>query len=301
MYDRFAAPVELAFVGDGQPGVFEGYGAVFGNLDYYQNVITPGAFTKTLAAHAAAGTMPAMYAEHSYFQLGGDMLPIGVWQAMSEDSKGLHVKGKISALDSDHSKRIIGLMRDGALKGLSIAFNVPPGGDERSSKQGEPKRRINEAALLAIDLVRDPANTQALVQHMNSVMKAVDAQAATDAVAACMKLHQSSMSGQNSPNNDQRSQMLTHLMDAHRALTGSDTPAGFMMSKPPATIREFEQWLREEFHLSHSQARAIAELGFKPPRDEAGEAAAAEAVANEARTAAARELSTMLSGFSLSN
>jgi HK97 family phage prohead protease len=295
LYDRYAAPVELSFVSDGQPGAFEGYGAVFGNTDYYGHVIAAGAFAETLAKHTTAGTMPGMYAEHSAYELGGDPLPIGVWQAMSEDSKGLHVKGKISALDTDHSKRIIGLMRDKAITGLSIAFRVPAGGDVRGKKEGEPKRTINRLDLHSVDLVRDPANALAQVHFMNSVMRNVDAQKAMDAVAACMKLHQTSLAGQNSPTVDQRSQMMAHLMDAHSALTGHDTPMGWKMSKP-TTIREYEAWLREEFHLSHSQSRAIAELGFKPPRDEVKEQAE-----TEARAATVKELSTLVSGFSLTS
>ena len=42
---------------------FAGYGAAFGNVDAYGDVIAPGAFTKTLSEHAAAGTMPAMLAQ----------------------------------------------------------------------------------------------------------------------------------------------------------------------------------------------------------------------------------------------
>ena len=295
LYDRFAAPIELSFVGDGQPGAFEGYGAVFNNTDFYENVIAPGAFADTLAKHAADGTMPAMFAEHSGFELFGDPLPIGVWHSMSEDSKGLHVKGKISALDTDHSKRILGLMKDKAITGLSFACKVPPGGDVRSNKAGEPKRLINKLNLFAVDLVRDPANSLAQVTHLNSIMRNVDAQACTDAIAACMKLHREALSGQNSPNNDQRSQMWGHLTDAHRALTGQDMPMGMTLSKPITTIREYETWLREEFHLSHSQARAIAELGFKAPRDEADQAA------TEARAATIKDLSTLVSGFSLTS
>lgn len=292
LFDRFAAPMELSFAGDGEPGAFEGYGAVFNNTDFYGHVIRPGAFAETLAKHTASGTMPGMYAEHSAFGLGGDPLPIGVWKAMSEDSTGLHVKGKISALDTDHSKRIIGLMRDKAITGLSIAFNVPPGGDVRSKKEGEPARTINRLTLHAVDLVRDPANAMAQVLHLNSIMKNVDAEACQQALAACMKLHQQSLSGQNSPNADQRSQMMTHLMDAHRALTGSDTPTGWTMSKPK-TVREYEGWLRDEFHLSHSQARAIAELGFTAPRDEAVEQKA-EA---EARAAVMKDLASIASSL----
>ena len=236
--------------------------------------------------------MPGMYAEHSAYELGGDPLPIGVWTAMSEDSKGLQVKGKISALDTDHSKRIIGLMRDKAITGLSIAFRVPDGGDVRSKKEGEPKRTINRLNLHSVDLVRDPANAMAQVLHLNSVMKNVDAEACQQPLAACMQLHQQSLSGQNSPTTDQRSQMMAHLMDAHRALTGSDTPTGWTMSKPE-TIREDQGWLREEFSLSHSQARAIAELGFTPPRDEAVEKKA-EA---DARTELFKELSLIASSL----
>lgn len=292
LYDRYAAPMELKFVGDAQPGAFEGYGAVFNNVDSYGHVIKPGAFAETLAKHVASGTMPGMYAEHSAYELGGDPLPIGVWTAMSEDSTGLQVKGRISALDTDHSKRIIALMRDKAITGLSIAFRVPAGGEVRSKKDGEPARTINRLDLHSVDLVRDPANAMAQVIHLNSVMRNVDAQAAQAAVAACMKMHQSHLSGANSPNADQRSQMMSHLMDAHRALTGSDTPMGWTMSKPK-TVREYEGWLREEFNLSHSQARAIAELGFIPPRDEAVE----EKAAKEARAATLRDLSSIVSSL----
>jgi len=130
---------------------------------------------------------------------------------------------------------------------------------------------------------------------LNSIMRNVDAQTCTDAIAACMKLHQTSLAGANSPTNEQRSQMWGHLTDAHRALTGQDVPMGMTMSKP-TTIREYESWLREEFHLSHSQARAIAELGFKAPRDEVKEQAE-----TEARAATVKELSQLVSGFSLTS
>lgn len=295
MYDRFAAAgLEFKFADGGQPGEFEAYASVFDVVDFHESIIKPGAFTETLLKHAAKGTMPGMYAEHSAFQFGGDPLPIGVWKSMAEDSKGLHVKGKISALDSDHGKRIYGLMQDGAVTGFSIAFNVPAGGDVRGKKEGEPKRTINKIDLHAVDLVRDPANAQAQLLHLNSVMRNVDAQAAQEAVAQAMKMHKDHLSGQNSPTNDQRQQMLGHLMNAHRALTGRDMPQGMNSASKPNTIREFEQWLREEFQLSRSSAQVIAELGFKAPRDEA-EQAAKEA----ARSDTLNELSSLVSGFTL--
>ncbi|WP_236697151.1 HK97 family phage prohead protease [Sphingomonas sp. Leaf257] len=41
--------------------VFSGYGAVFGNVDSYGDVIAPGAFAKSLTEHQAAGTTPMMF------------------------------------------------------------------------------------------------------------------------------------------------------------------------------------------------------------------------------------------------
>lgn len=292
LLDRMATPVEFKF-DSGAEGVFTGYGAATGNEDSYGHVITQGAFKETLAAHAAAGTMPGMYAEHSAYELGGDPLPIGVWTHMSEDSKGLVCQGKLCALNTDHGQRVYGLMKEGAIKALSIAFQVPPGGDVRSSKKGEPHRTINTLTLHSVDVVRDPANKQALIVSLNSVMKNVDARSAMDAVAACMKLHQDCLSGSNSPNSDQRSQMMGHLMDAHRALTGSDVPMGMTMSAPK-TLRELEAWLRASFELSHSQSRTIAEVtGFKEPRDEAVE----EKAAKEARAETLKELSLIVSSL----
>ena len=107
---------------DAAAGEFDGYGAVFGNVDSHGDVVAPGAFADSLRAYRAAGTMPAMYAQHSAYT-GGDPLPIGVWTDMGEDAHGLRVRGRISALDSDHGRRIRGLMRDGAMTGLSIAYN----------------------------------------------------------------------------------------------------------------------------------------------------------------------------------
>ena len=43
---------------------FEGYGAVFGNVDSYGDVIQPGAFADTLAAAHKSGTWPAMLLQH---------------------------------------------------------------------------------------------------------------------------------------------------------------------------------------------------------------------------------------------
>lgn len=74
----------------GEDGTIEGYGSVFGVQDSYGDVVAHGAFKASLAAHKAGGTMPAMLWQHD------SAVPIGVWTDMSEDDKGLKIKGRLS-------------------------------------------------------------------------------------------------------------------------------------------------------------------------------------------------------------
>ena len=73
----------------GEDGTIEGYASVFGVVDTWDDIIAAGAFAATIAAHKAAGTMPAMLWQHDSDD------PIGVWTDMAEDAKGLRVKGKL--------------------------------------------------------------------------------------------------------------------------------------------------------------------------------------------------------------
>jgi HK97 family phage prohead protease len=290
MPDIVGVPTEFKFASEGEPGSFEGYGAVNHLLDSHGDVIMPGAFAKSLAEHKAAGTMPALFVEHSAF-LGGDPLPVGVWTSMEEDAKGLHVKGKLSALDTDYGKRLRSLMADGALKGLSIAFKVPAGGAVIGKKSGEPKRTLHHIDLRAVDIVRDPSNSAARVDHIRSVL-ATPEHPAVKAIIAAAALHRSAMAGGDSPTKAERDAMHQHLQDAHMALTGHPIAT----KSAPSTIREFETYLREAMGISHSLARDIAAHGFKAslPRDEGSDTAAVSA------TKAVRdELGTSLAGFSL--
>ena len=69
---------------------FKGYGAVFGNVDAYGDVISPGAFADTLAASHKTGQWPAMLLQHGGWGMGSeDMTPIGIWTELSEDGHGL--------------------------------------------------------------------------------------------------------------------------------------------------------------------------------------------------------------------
>ncbi len=68
-----------------------------------------GAFLTTLNAHKAAGTMPALLWQHE------DDKPIGIWQEMVEDTRGLRVKGQL-ALETSRGKEAHALLKMGATR-----------------------------------------------------------------------------------------------------------------------------------------------------------------------------------------
>lgn len=167
------AALEVKFAQDGAPGEFEGYGAVFGNVDGHGDLIVHGAFRDSLAMHKASGSMPHMYVEHGP-ALGGDPLPVGVWTDMQEDGNGLRVKGKLSALDTDMGRRIHGLLKDGALKGLSIGYRAKRDAIVYGREAGQPKRTLKSLALTEVSLVADPANPLAGVDRVKAAVMSGD-------------------------------------------------------------------------------------------------------------------------------
>jgi HK97 family phage prohead protease len=256
--DRFATPVELKFTEtSSETGEFEGYGAVYGNQDAHGDTIESKAFAASLAEHEAKGTMPAMYVEHSAF-LGGDKLPSGVWTSVKEDDHGLYCKGRILALDTDHGRRILSLMKGGVLKGLSIAFRTMPNGVVYGKNR---TRTLKNLALKAIDLVISPANELARIEAVKSEGGLIDPERAAIAIAEHMTLFEEVLAGGNSPSAEQRATMRRLQQDAHEAVTGRRNPPG--LKSKPETEREFESLLRESCGFSHSEARAIAVHGFK--------------------------------------
>jgi HK97 family phage prohead protease len=149
---------ELKLAGAGAR-TFSGYGAVFGNLDSHGDVIAKGAFRDTLAAHTAAGTMPAMLAQHGDIFGGPGNMPIGVWTAMAEDEKGLKVEGYLS--DTPRGQEAYTLLKDKALSGLSIGYEAKA--STPGTRAGEPRRTLTAVDLWEVSLVTFPSNDLARV------------------------------------------------------------------------------------------------------------------------------------------
>lgn len=261
------APFEVKFAdSEAMPGSFEGYGAVFGNIDSHGDVVEPGAFAKSLLERSRDGaSLPPMYKMHGAMT-GNRHEPIGVWEQMSEDTNGLFVKGRLIGLDTEQGKWNYSQLREGALKGLSIGYRVMPNGARKGSDRvGEPKRYIKAVHLREVSLVDDPSNVRARVHSMKAASE--DLVGAIGWLRKAIDLHAGHMDGSVPTDDDSQREMMDQMKRAFALLT-EDIPSEMSGMK---TIREFEDFLRDVGGFSHAAAKAISAGGFKAqldPRDE---------------------------------
>lgn len=149
-------------------GTFEGYGACFGNVDAYGDVIEKGAFKKTLAAWRKQKKFPPMLLQHGgMFGPAEDGIPIGCYEDMYEDETGLFCKGALFCLDTDKGKYIHAGLKSGALDGLSIGYIADK--VTYGKKPDEPRRTLNMVTLMEVSIVTYPANDAARVSSAKSI------------------------------------------------------------------------------------------------------------------------------------
>ena len=96
-------------------GRIEGYACLFGELDLGRDIIERGAFADTLAARGAGGVR--LLYQHDPAE------PIGVWDEIGEDARGLYVSGRLS-LEVRRAREVGSLVAARALDGLSIGFKA---------------------------------------------------------------------------------------------------------------------------------------------------------------------------------
>jgi HK97 family phage prohead protease len=137
-----------------EAGSFEGYGSVFGNVDLGGDVVAPGAFKDTLRQHEQDGVLPQMFWMHQ-----PDQVP-GRWLSMSEDSRGLYVRGMLADTVLGKDTRTLLLMK--AIRGLSIGYSIE---DHKSDVSYEGGARVlKKVNLWEVSLVSLPMNPSALVE-----------------------------------------------------------------------------------------------------------------------------------------
>lgn len=149
---------EIKFTGDGSQGIFEGYASVFSNVDSDGDIILPGAFKYALENQTRK---VAMFFNHRTWDL-----PVGKWDTLQEDGKGLLVRGQLTP---GHSGAIDlkAAMQHGTVEGMSVGFSVSK--DDYSIVPGGGRIFKNIAALREISVCTFPANELAAISAMKSI------------------------------------------------------------------------------------------------------------------------------------
>lgn len=136
-----------------EDGSFEGYASVFGVVDQGMDVVERGAFRKSLGS----GRKVKMLWQHDPQQ------PIGVWDEVREDEKGLFVKGRLLK-DVSKGREAMALMRAGAIDSMSIGYRTT----EAVAEAGGRVRKLMEVDLFEISLVTFPMLPDATVTAVKS-------------------------------------------------------------------------------------------------------------------------------------
>lgn len=124
--------------------VIEGYASLFGAPDQGGDVVAPGAYAASLKAMAGQGRRVRMLWQHDSAQ------PIGIWDEVSEDARGLRVKGRL--LDTvARGREAAALIAAGAIEGLSIGYRTI-----RATKTDKGQRLLTELELWEVSLVTFP-------------------------------------------------------------------------------------------------------------------------------------------------
>src|SRR5207248_929630 len=129
-----------------------GLASTYDNPDLIGDVMMRGCFTKTLSQ---GGKQRPLLWQHD--------APIGVVD-LTDDPEGLLAQGTLS-MDVQAAREAYSLMRDGAVRGLSIGFQTV-----RESFQGET-RQLAEVKLFEVSLTALPCNEKAVVTSIKTAQQ----------------------------------------------------------------------------------------------------------------------------------
>ena len=124
--------------------VISGYASLFGRADQTGDVVESGAYGSSLEKIRLRGGSVKMLWQHDPAQ------PIGVWDEVREDAKGLWVKGHILT-EVAKGKEAAALVGAGAIDGLSIGYRTV-----KACKDDKGGRLLSELELWEVSLVTFP-------------------------------------------------------------------------------------------------------------------------------------------------
>jgi HK97 family phage prohead protease len=155
--------IPLEVKASGEDGTIEGYGSIFGNVDSYGEMVMPGAFSASLVESRRKGRSIKMLWQHDPDR------PVGVWEDLAEDSKGLFVKGRLLIDESAQAREAYGLIKAGAVDGLSIGYRL------LESEQHADKPNVltlTKVDLREVSIVTFAANERARVESVKHILAA---------------------------------------------------------------------------------------------------------------------------------
>lgn len=155
---KFHQPEAGLRVVDGQK--IEGYASLFGARDQGGDVVMPGAYAGSLKRLAAKGRGVKMLWQHDPAH------PIGIWDEVREDAKGLWVKGRLLT-EVEKGREAAALLAAGAIDGLSIGYRTV-----RAERDGKGQRLLQELELWEVSLVTFPMLPEARVAAKADRMEA---------------------------------------------------------------------------------------------------------------------------------
>lgn len=158
---RRAFPLDIKAAPDAA-GHFSGYVSIFGTPDVYREVVAAGAFKASLAATAAAGRKLPICWQHNLSE------PIGHWDVLREDGKGLYGEGTLWTEEAPYARIAQRGMAAGALSGLSIGYFVVAD----SFNEAERIRTLTAVDLREASIVTDPAHDDARVDVVKAKLAA---------------------------------------------------------------------------------------------------------------------------------
>ena len=139
-----------------------GYASLFGAVDQGGDVVQAGAYAVSLAAIGARSGSVKMLWQHDPAQ------PIGVWDEVREDARGLWVKGRILT-EVARGREAVALIGAGAIDGLSIGYRTV-----KARKDDKGGRVLAELELWEVSLVTFPMLPQARVAAKGDDPEAAD-------------------------------------------------------------------------------------------------------------------------------
>lgn len=173
---KFHRPETGLVVTDGS-GV-AGYASVFGRRDSGGDTVVKGAYAASLERLIGDGRRVKMLWQHDPTQ------PIGVWEEVVEDDRGLWVRGRLLP-EVARGREAAALIAAGAIDGLSIGYRTL-----RAERERNGGRRLVELELWEVSLVTFPMQSEARVGAKADVAEDADGvlRELADALAAARRL-----------------------------------------------------------------------------------------------------------------